>query len=61
MMSPWSLHVFMQKCLRNACSDVGNILARNMNIYLLLYADDEMLFTKNLNDLQQIYIEYTME
>lgn len=60
-MSPWSFHVFMQKCLRNACSDVGNILARDVNIYLLLYADDAVLFTENLNDLQQIYIDCMME
>nr|CAD7405880.1 unnamed protein product [Timema cristinae] len=52
IMSQWLLNVFMDKCVRDACENAVDAQMNNVNVRVLLYADDAILMTENERDLQ---------
>lgn len=54
MMFPWVFNIFISWSLRNPYG-VRTVLIGNMNMHELCYANEAMLLTENLNDLQPIW------
>ena len=52
-MSPWLFNIFMDKCVRKACDiDIGGIRVGNLDVKVLLYADDAVILAGNGQELQ---------
>ena len=52
VMSPWLFNIFMDKCMKETCKGMKGVMFGNVNLRVLLYADDAVVFAESASDLQ---------
>lgn len=52
-MSPWLFNLFMDKCIRDTCMNVDGVKVGELNVQVLMYADDAIILSDSRTDLER--------